>query len=84
MSSLVRFRSEFIQSEFFKRTNAQKLQSSVEDTGQFHLIVYDRDHQIGGHCDPYLRLHRVGTGAMEVVDPNDPALAMRKRRAKSM
>ena len=28
--------------------NAQKLQSSVEGSGQFQLLVYDRDHQIGG------------------------------------
>ena len=49
--------------------NAQKLQSSVEGAGQFHLLVNDRDYQISGHCDPYLRLHRVGTRAVEVLDP---------------
>ena len=48
--------------------NAQKLQSSVESAGQFHLLMNDRDHQIGGHRDPYLRLHRVGTRAVEVFD----------------
>ena len=48
--------------------NAQKLQSSVEGAGQFHLLVENGDHQIGCHCDPYLRLHRVGTRAVEVFD----------------
>ncbi len=48
--------------------NAQKLQSSVECARQFHLLVNNRDHQIGGHSDPYLRLHRVGTCAVEVLD----------------
>ena len=48
--------------------NAQKLQSSVECARQFHLLVNDRDHQIGGHSDPYLRLHCVGTCAVEVLD----------------
>lgn len=40
--------------------NAQKLQSSVESAGQFHLFMNDRDHQISGH--------RVGTRAVEVFD----------------
>lgn len=49
--------------------NAQKLQSSVEGARQFHLLMNDRDHQIGGHLDPYLRLHRVWTCAVKVLDP---------------
>ena len=49
--------------------NAQKLQSSVEGAGQFQLLVEDGDYQIGGHRNPYLRLHRVGTRAVEVFDP---------------
>lgn len=48
--------------------NAQKLQSSVEGAGQLQLLVNDRDHQIGCHRDPYPRLHRVGTRAVEALD----------------
>ena len=52
--------------------NAQKLQSSVECAGQFELLVKDSDYQIGGHCDPYLGLHGVGTGAVVMLDPQVP------------
>lgn len=45
--------------------NAQKLQSSVERSGQLELLVEDCDYQIGGHGNPDLLLHRVGTCARE-------------------
>jgi len=56
--------------------NAQKLQSSVECAGQLELLVEDCDYQIGGHRDPYLGLHGVGTCAVVMLDPQvslDPA-----------
>ena len=56
--------------------NAQKLQSSVESARQLVLLVEDRDHQISADGDPYLSLHRIGAGAVVVLDaqvPLDPA-----------
>jgi len=56
--------------------NAQNLQSSVESAGQLELLVEDRDHQIGADGDPYLSLHRIGAGAVVVLDAQvtlDPA-----------
>jgi hypothetical protein len=52
--------------------NAQNLQSSVECAGQLELLVEDRDHQIGTDCDLYLGLHRIGAGAVVVLDPQVP------------
>lgn len=52
--------------------NAQYLQSSVESAGQFELLLEDSDHQVGAHRDPYLGLHRVGTRAIVVFDPQVP------------
>ena len=56
--------------------NAQNLQSSVESAGQLELLVEDRDHQISADGDPYLSLHRIGAGAVVVLDSQvtlDPA-----------
>lgn len=56
--------------------NAQKLQSSVERAGQIELLVEDCDYQVGGHGNPDLRLHRVGTCAVVMFDAQmsfDPA-----------
>lgn len=56
--------------------NAQNLQSSVESAGQLELLVEDRYHQIGADGDPYLSLHRIGAGAIVVLDSQvtlDPA-----------
>ena len=56
--------------------NAQKLQSSVECAGQLELLVNHCDHEIGGHGDPDLSLHRVGTCAVVMLDVQvalDPA-----------
>jgi hypothetical protein len=56
--------------------NAQNLQSSVECARQLELFVEDRDHQIGADCNPYLSLHRIGTGPVVVLDAQvalDPA-----------
>ena len=48
--------------------NAQKLQSSVECAGQLELLVEDCDYQVGGNGNPDLRLHRVGTCAVVMLD----------------
>jgi hypothetical protein len=48
--------------------NAQNLQSSVEIAGQLELLVEDRYHQISADGDPYLSLHRIGAGAVVVLD----------------
>jgi len=56
--------------------NTQKLQSSVERAGQLELLVEDCDYQIGGHGNPDLRFHRVGTCAVVMLDAQmsfDPA-----------
>ena len=52
--------------------NAQKLQSSVECARQFELLVKDCDHKVRGDGDPDLRLDRVGTRAVVVLDPEMP------------
>jgi hypothetical protein len=53
-----------MQRRFFKRMNAQKLQSSVQGSGQAQLLVEDGDHQVNGDGNPDLGLHRVGTRAV--------------------
>ena len=45
---------------FLKRMNAQKLQSSVQGSGQVQLLVKDGDHQVNSDGNPDLGLHRVG------------------------
>ena len=61
---------------FFKRMNAQQLQSSVQCSGQVQLLVNDGDHQVSGDGHPDLGLHRVGARAEVMLDsqvPFDPA-----------
>ena len=56
--------------------NAQKLQSSVQGSGQTQLLVEDGDHQVNGDGNSDLGLHRVGTRAVVVLDSEvafDPA-----------
>src|SRR5271170_7084277 len=65
-----------MQRRFFKRMNAQQLQSSVQCSGQAQLLVEDGDHQVNGDGNPNLGLHRVGTRAEVMLDsqvPFDPA-----------
>ena len=51
-----------------KRMNAQKLEGSVESAGELKLLVKDGHHEVNGHCNPDLGLHRIGTGAEVVFD----------------
>ena len=62
-----------------KRMNAQKLAvtdaqqrpgkpCSVESTGELELLVEDGHHEVNGHRNPDLGLHRIGTGAEVVFD----------------
>jgi hypothetical protein len=51
-----------------KGMNTQKLESSVESTREFELLVKDGHHEVNGHCNPDLGLHRIGTGAEVVFD----------------
>ncbi len=52
--------------------NAQNLQSSVECAWQLELLVKDRDYQVSTNCNPYLGLHRIGAGAIVMLDPQVP------------
>ena len=61
---------------FFKRMNAQKLKSSVQASRQVQLLVEDCDHQVNSHGNPDLRLHRIGTRPVVMLDSQmafDPA-----------
>ena len=51
-----------------KGMNAQKLEGSVEFAGELELLVKDGHHEVNGHRDPDLCLHRVGTSAEVVFD----------------
>jgi len=51
-----------------KGMNAQKLESSVEFSGELKLLVKDGNHEVNGHRDPDLGLHRVGTGPEVMFD----------------
>ena len=56
--------------------NAQKLQSSVQGSGQMQLFVLAGDHQVNGDGNPDLGLHCIGTRAVVVLDAElafDPA-----------
>jgi len=53
---------------FLKGMNAQKLEGSVESARELELLVKDGHHQVNGHCNPDLALHRIGTGAEVVFD----------------
>lgn len=57
--------------------NAQKLQISVEYSGQFELLVKDCNHEVGAHCYPDLSLHCVGTRAVVVFDSEHGMATMR-------
>src|SRR5690606_9966765 len=62
--------------DFFKRMNAQKLQSSVQTPRQLQLLVKDGDHEVNAHRDPNLTFHRIGARAVVVLDAQvafDPA-----------
>ena len=48
-----------MQSNLLERVNAQNLQSSVQASGQFQLLVQDGHQQICRHGDPNLRFHRI-------------------------
>jgi hypothetical protein len=48
---------------FLERVNAQNLQSST----QLEFLVEDGHHDVDGHRDPDLRLHRIGAVAIEVL-----------------
>ena len=61
---------------FFKRMNAQKLQSSVQSSRQFQFFVEDGHYEVNAHRDPYLGLHRIGTRPVVMFDTQmafDPA-----------
>ena len=58
--------------------NAQKLEGSVQASRQAQLLVEDCHHQVNGHSNPDLRLHRVGTRSVVMLDSQmafDPAEA---------
>jgi len=61
---------------FLKRVNTQKLESSVQFSRQGQLLVEDGYHQVNGHRNPDLCLHRVGTRSVVMLDTQvtfDPA-----------
>jgi len=61
---------------FFKRMDAENLQSSVQIARQTELFVKDRYHQVNAHSDPDLGFHGVGAGPKIVFDSQvvfDPA-----------
>ncbi len=65
-----------MQRHFFKRVNAQALQSSVQVSGQSQLLVDNGDQQVSRDRDPDLRLHRIGTVPEKMFDAQvtfDPA-----------
>lgn len=53
---------------FFKRMNSQKLQSSVQFSGESELFVKNGNHEVNGDGDSELGLYRVGTGSEVVLD----------------
>ena len=53
---------------FLKRMNTQELESSVESAGELELLVKDGHHEVNGHRNPYLGLHRIGAGTEVVFD----------------
>jgi len=64
----VGFYKQFMDRHLLKRMNAQKLESSVEFARDLELLVKDGHHQVNGHCNPDLALHRIGAGAEVVFD----------------
>ena len=61
---------------FLKRVNAQKLEGSVQCSRQTQLLVDDGYHQVNGHRNPDLCLHRIGARSVIVLDSQmafDPA-----------
>ena len=64
----VSFCKQFMERCFLKRMNAQKLQSSVQRSRQFQLLVRDGHQQVNRHRNPDLGLHRVGTGPVIMLD----------------
>ena len=72
-----------MQRDFFKRVNAQNLQSSVQRSGQLEFLVQDGNEHVNADCDPHLGLHCVGRSAEEVFDAQvlfDPAEEPSKAR----
>ena len=51
-----------------KGMNAQKLEGSVESAGELKLLVKDGHHEVNGHCNPDLGLHRIGARTEVVFD----------------
>src|SRR5665213_2733644 len=51
-----------------KRMNAQKLEGSVQAARQIEFLVKDGHHEVNGHRDPDLGLHRIGAGTEVVFD----------------
>ena len=58
-----------MQSNLLERMNAQNLQSSVEASGQFQLLVQYGYQQICRHSDSNLSFHRVEARSVIVLDP---------------
>ena len=58
-----------MQSNLLERMNAQNLQSSVEASGQFQLLVQDGYQQICCHSDPNLSFHCVEARPVVMLDP---------------
>jgi hypothetical protein len=52
-----------MQSNLLERVNTQNLQSSVQASWQFQLLVQDGYQQIGRYGDPNLRFHRIAVMA---------------------
>ena len=53
---------------FLKRMNTQKLEGSVQFSGELELLVEDGHHEVDGDRDPDLGLHRIGAGTEVVFD----------------
>jgi len=61
---------------FLKGMNTQKQEGSVQASRQAQLLVEDGHHQVNGHSNPDLRLHRIGTRPVVMLDSQmafDPA-----------
>ena len=53
---------------FLKGMNAQKLEGSVQSARELELLVKDGHHEVNGHRNPDLALHRIGARAEVVFD----------------
>jgi hypothetical protein len=58
-----------MQTNLLERVNTQNLQSPVQASGRFQLLVQDGYKQICRHGDPNLGFHRIEAGSIAMLDP---------------